>query len=271
MKISATTKISDIIKHNKEAIEVIASINPHFKKLRNPVLRRVLAPRVNISDAARMGKCEVKDLLDALTKIGFVPVFQDQSSSSTSENISNKIDELLQTMPLKSLDVRPELEKEIDPFKLIMKTLKGTDENTILELINSFEPVPLINILKGKGYTCYVKSLPDKVITYIVKSDSQADSNPESKGQIFMVSNDELEKELANISFRIEEVDVRDMEMPLPMLTILEKLEALEQDVALYVHHKKVPEYLLPELENRGCKTWIAEIEEGNVKMLIRK
>ena len=67
------------------------------------------------------------------------------------------------------------------------------------------------------------------------------------------------------------ETDVRDLEMPLPMVTILAELENLNSGDALLVHHKKIPQYLLPELADRNFKVWIAEIEEGNVKLLIHK
>ena len=45
----------------------------------------------------------------------------------------------------------------------------------------------------------------------------------------------------------------------------------MNENEALYVNHKKVPQMLLPELEDRGFKTWISDIEEGNVKLLITK
>ena len=64
-------------------------------------------------------------------------------------------------------------------------------------------------------------------------------------------------------------MDVRDLEMPLPMVTILKELEELKEGNVLYVHHKKIPQYLLPELAERNFKTWIAEVDDENVKLLI--
>ncbi|MDX5436888.1 MAG: DUF1858 domain-containing protein, partial [Pontibacter sp.] len=55
MEIAANTKISAILKANPDAIEAIAAINRHFEKLRNPLLRKILASRVTIADAARIG------------------------------------------------------------------------------------------------------------------------------------------------------------------------------------------------------------------------
>ena len=39
--------------------------------------------------------------------------------------------------------------------------------------------------------------------------------------------------------------------MPMPMMTILENLETLPPGKALYVHHKRIPVFLLTELKER--------------------
>ena len=48
-------------------------------------------------------------------------------------------------------------------------------------------------------------------------------------------------------------------------------LESLPAVKALYVNHKRLPEYLLPELEDRGFKYVVREIEEGDLKLIIYK
>jgi len=85
------------------------------------------------------------------------------------------------------------------------------------------------------------------------------------------VSNVSIYKWVIKYAENIKSIDVRDLEMPLPMVTILRELEKLPEDILLYVNHKKVPEFLLPELQERGYKWMIEEIEEGNVKLLIYK
>ena len=71
MIISANTKISALIKENSKAIDAIAEINPHFRKLKNPVLRKVLAPRVTIEMAAKIGGVDVQVFFNKLEQIGF--------------------------------------------------------------------------------------------------------------------------------------------------------------------------------------------------------
>src|SRR5690554_2361356 len=112
MRINGNTKVSKVIKENKEAIEAIASLNSHFTKLRNPILRRLLAPRVTIAEAAKIGKCEVQEMLNALVKIGFEleeNVKENTQSNSLGENVEVK--DFLDNLTVISLDVRPILAK----------------------------------------------------------------------------------------------------------------------------------------------------------------
>jgi len=59
--------------------------------------------------------------------------------------------------------------------------------------------------------------------------------------------------------------------MPMPMVTILEALEQLYPSEALYVHHKRLPQYLIPELDNRGYNLIQKEIDADNLKLIIYK
>ena len=59
--------------------------------------------------------------------------------------------------------------------------------------------------------------------------------------------------------------------MPMPMLTILDELEHLPENMALFVYHKRIPVFLLPELQERKYDYRIKEISDGNVNLLIFK
>ena len=70
---------------------------------------------------------------------------------------------------------------------------------------------------------------------------------------------------------QIREIDVRYLEMPLPMQTILAELEELPAGHVLYVHHKRIPVYLLEELAGRAFEVHIHTVDESNVKMMLFK
>ncbi|WP_462239030.1 DUF1858 domain-containing protein [Ferruginibacter sp.] len=63
MTINANTKISSLLKYNADALEAIVSISPKFTKLRNPILRKVIAARTSIAMASKFGGCSVDDFL----------------------------------------------------------------------------------------------------------------------------------------------------------------------------------------------------------------
>lgn len=71
MIIDAHTRLSTILKANKDALETIVGISPRFEKLRNPLLRKVMAPRTSLSMAAKVGGCSVNDFFQRLEPLGF--------------------------------------------------------------------------------------------------------------------------------------------------------------------------------------------------------
>lgn len=168
------------------------------------------------------------------------------------------------------LDVRPILEGGVDPFNAIMEKLKEIDKTQTLLVINTFEPVPLLNILKTKGYK-YTVERPEQgvVYTYLTSDDSA------KKEDLTNVSDKDVKLSFEDLERRFEgklkTIDVRDLEMPMPMVTILETIEQLNSGEALYVHHKRLPQYLMPELDSRGYNLVEKEIDADNLKLIIYK
>jgi len=171
---------------------------------------------------------------------------------------------------IRTLDVRPILDGGVDPFNAIMDELKRIDEATeTLLIINTFEPIPLLNILKKKGYEYETERPKEGVVhTFLTKI---GEGDIEKRSVESNIEEDTFESISKRYSDRIREIDVRDLEMPIPMVTILENLEQLKQDEALFVHHKKLPQYLLPELKDRDFVYVSQLIDDDNIKLIIYK
>ncbi|QBD83231.1 DUF2249 domain-containing protein [Ktedonosporobacter rubrisoli] len=58
-----------------------------------------------------------------------------------------------------TLDVRPQLERGDEPFVLIMETAESIKPGNTLVLIAPFEPVPLYEVLAGRGFSHETKSV----------------------------------------------------------------------------------------------------------------
>ena len=269
MQINANTKISTLINENEDVIDVIASINRHFKKLKNPILRKLLASRVCIADASKIGGVPVCLMIDKLRDFGF-----DIEDGCICENdlelLKNRLNEnknVMRKETIVDLDVRPILAGGVDPFEAIMAKLKTIDERHTLRIINTFEPIPLLNILKKKGYDYQVERPEEGMVhTYLEKSDIPVNKETE---EVIREKEFTYDSVLQKYTGMMKKIDVRDLEMPMPMVTILEELEHLDTNTALFVNHKKLPQYLLPELKDRNYKWVSKEIAEGDLKLII--
>lgn len=269
MYINDKTKIAALLKHNPDALEAIVSLSPDFEKLRNPILRRLMAPRASIAMAARIGGCTVQDFFDKLRPLGF------EGDTSVKEEAAPRkaLPPLLQAVPeeqLVVLDVRPILAGGKDPLNLILQTVKSLKQGQVLKIVNTFEPTPLMGVLKKQGFDSYADVVGEKLVeTWFYKTNEAVPAAPQAAGPTFNAG--EWEESVKRFEGKMQTVDVRHLEMPLPMTTILEKLEHLSPGEALYVYHKKVPVFLLNELKDRAFEYRIQELGEGQVHLLIFK
>jgi len=269
MKISEKTKISQLIKENPDAIKTIASINKHFKKLNNPVLRKILATRVTIADAAKIGGTSVDVFFEKLKAIGFETDLQIDESRPGDDTKQSTIMEHINKDMVVEMDVRPTIEAGNDPFKVIMEAIKELPDDKTLLIINVFEPIPLINHLKEKGYESKTeRSEPGVVHTYFRKTVQTSD---ETLPEIEKTELTDFELAVSEFGENIKTIDVRHLEMPEPMVTILQETENLPVGNALFVHHKRIPQFLLPELKKREFTILSHEMDENNLNLLIFK
>lgn len=263
--INANTKIAAILKQHPDALEAIISISPKFNKLRNPLLRKLMASRASISMASKIGGCSVNDFFEKLQPLGFVI---DKTVAVEEKEQQAAVPDFMKNISAENtveLDVRPVLDAGKDPFNLILEKINQLQPQQILKLINSFEPVPLIQLLGKQGFETYVEIINENMVfTYFFKSEKVKESKPEIK-------NTHWEETLKLFEGKLKTIDVRPLEMPLPMLTILDELEKLPNGNALYVYHKRIPVFLLPELQDRKFEYRIKEISDGEVHLLIFK
>ena len=267
MVINVNTKITTLLKSHPDALETIISISPKFSKLRNPILRKVIAGRTSIAMASKLGGCTVDDFFDKLQPLGFTV---DRSvkaiHAETGEKSIPVFMERLSTKEITELDVRSEIEKGRDPLDLIMSIVKNIKTDGVLKIINSFEPTPLVHMLEKQGFESYMQTInEDLVHAYFHKKDNeplkvekQVGSTKESWDEVWEKYKDHLVS-----------LDVRNMQMPMPMHSILDALENLPLTHALFVYHKRIPVFLLPELEERKYSYGIKEISDAEVHLLI--
>ncbi len=265
--INVNTKIATVIKQHPEAIEAIISISPKFEKLRNPLLRKIMAGRTSLAMAAKVGGCNVDDFFQKLKPLGFtiesdvLPVIEKHAP----------VPDFIHTIreeQLVELDVRPVIAAGDDPLSLILDKAKSIKAGQILKIINTFAPVPLIPLLEKKGFVSYMDNVEDKLVeTYFFKNSEIIEEDGSAKENLAQ----DWDRVLDSYKDKLVTIDVRALEMPQPMITILDALERIADGEALFVYHKRIPVYLLPELTERGFEYRVKEVKDGEINLLIFK
>ncbi len=268
MYINSKTKIADLIKFHPDALEAIITLSPDFKKLRNPILRKLMAGRTSIAMASKIGGCKPEDFFERLSPLGFVSESAIEEEAFVSQKSLKEFIKDIGSADIITLDVRDMLAKGNDPLKLIQKQVKELKNGQILRIINTFEPSPLIKLLEKQGFESYVDLIEqDLVETYFYRCNSsefKQEVKPERLTEDWALLLQQYENRIINI-------DVRHLEMPGPMISILEELHKLDPCEALYVQHKRIPIFLLSELKDRDFEYRIHEISESEVYLLIFK
>jgi uncharacterized protein (DUF2249 family) len=226
-----------------------------------------MSARTSIGMASNIAGVSVEKFFEKLEPLGFEPDRETKAESNTQKPKLPAYFNSLKTDQIIEFDVRPIIEAGEDPLSLIIKKVKSVPQHSALKIINSFEPTPLISLLKKQGFDSFVDKVDDETVeTYFYKTANSPveinETGNNSEGW------DELVKKFGG---KMETVDVRNLEMPQPMMTILGALEKLPEEEALFVYHKRIPVFLLPELRERKFDYRIKEIAPNEVRMLIFK
>jgi uncharacterized protein (DUF2249 family) len=267
MKITKDDRIANIIKKYPGLIDVLVNYNPHFKLLKNPILRRTVAKLATVEKAAQVAGVSLRGLLKVLNSAAGYELTHEELRSipETKRGPDRMPDVVKNAMPedIVTLDVRPMLRSGEEPFGKIMETVKNLKEDQIFFLEVLFEPGPLYDVMEKKGFCSYTEKVDEEHFrVYFYR-----------KGKV----RENKEEESVNLEDRkrIEDkkiiLNVRGLEPPQPMELVLKTLEELKEDQVLIVEHERKPMFLLPRLEERGFKYEIEEKAAGNVIITIKK
>ncbi len=258
--ISRDTKVGKMLKEYPQTLDVLLATSTHFSKLQNPLLRKTLAPRVTIEQAAKIAGVNLSELLQKLNlKIGAnMSILQPKATLSASSPQESRPPILNNLQPVE-LDVRPILQGGVDPLKTILKTVEQLAANEYLHLINSFEPIPLYAVLGKRGFDHFTEFDEGVFHVHFYRRETSRKSQDASeKLQVASNPNSGVPAREKSI-----ELDVRQLAPPEPMMKILEALPQIDEKTLLLVHHHREPLFLYEKLQGRGYKWHLKKIGEN--------
>jgi len=157
-------------------------------------------------------------------------------------------------------DVREDIRRGQDPFARIMATVKALAPEQALVLRAPFEPVPLLAVLRKRGFAHWAEqSAPDDWTVWFYR---------EASGPAEAVAG---ARATASADGDMVVLDVRGLEPPEPLVEILDRLDSVRPGQRLVVLHERRPMLLYPQLDERGFLHDTEEIEPGLVRIVIRR
>lgn len=171
------------------------------------------------------------------------------------------------------LDVRPILKAGGEPFSQIMSAIGNVPDDGALRLRATFKPTPLFRVLGQQGWSHEIESGDgdDWVILFYRDGASATKATPSSAE----LEAAHLHKEDPELAQRLKAegsvwtLDVRQMSPPEPMELTLATLEKLPAGTSLVQVNERVPQFLLPLLEERGFRYSIVKNDGAEVRLEI--
>ncbi len=166
-EIKIDTTIADLLNNYKGMKDILIGINPKFKKLNNPILRRTLAKLATVKQAAIIGGMKPEDLLNQLrVAVGQEPVSLNLDEDTNKDEIPAWAEQKAKV----ELNANELLDADKNPLAEVRKALKGLKSGETLALIADFKPEPLIEEFEKQGLqTATVEEAEGKFITKILK------------------------------------------------------------------------------------------------------
>ncbi len=162
------TKVGKLLEVFPEIENTLIRMSPSFKKLRNPVLRKTVGKVATLRQVAKIGDIRLVDLINTLRREAGL------SEMSAIENglidVSDRPEWFDADRIVKRFDARPMIEAGQQPMGTVLTQIKELSAGEIYELATPFEPAPLIDMIRAKGYAVWTRSSgAETVLTYICR------------------------------------------------------------------------------------------------------
>jgi len=167
-EITLETKIAELLNSREDMKDILIAINPKFKKLNNPVLRRTLAKIAGVKQAAIVGGMDPIELLNQLRKAVGQSVVE--ISDTTKEREQQEAPAWIADEVKQRLNANAILDSERNPLAELHHALKSVEKGDVIAIEADFQPEPLIDEMLKAGHKVFTQEVaPSQFVTYIQK------------------------------------------------------------------------------------------------------
>lgn len=272
MVVHKSDTVATVLRQDESLIQVFVELSPAFQRLRNPAMRKVMSRLVTIEQAARIAGVDGDELVRRLNRAaqsdaGAERGTSGEASAPRAVDVAGRpaVLDALAPGAVVEVDVREDLRTGREPFSRIMLARRTVPDGGVLSVRAIFEPVPLYAVMAKQGLDHWTEQLgADDWRVWFYPAGSRTAEQPSRPRPA------QLEKEPpANEDVVV--LDVRNMEPPEPMVRTLAALEELPPGGTLVQINVRVPQFLLPRLDEAGYSYEVREQSPDLVRVFIRR
>ena len=171
MIVTEDMKVKDALKVNEHMLDAFVWLGPEFERLRKPALRKLMAGRVSVSQAARIAGLPLAETLyvlnlaageDEETLNAELHLLPHEAFECRAENPPRKPRELLNLADTDErvvfVDVTPHARRDQDPQPAVMRGLMALDdEHDVLLVRHRYDPIPLRDLFAARGFVSWAE------------------------------------------------------------------------------------------------------------------
>ena len=149
--------LGDLLERWPALEATLVEISPHFRALRNPVLRRTVAKVATLRQVAKVSGVPLGTLIDRLraaTGQGGPPGCPDDAQPAGADAAPRPA-WAASRHATRTHDARAAIDAGEHPMQRVMQDLASLGDGGVYELVTPFVPAPLVDLARGKGFLAY--------------------------------------------------------------------------------------------------------------------
>jgi hypothetical protein len=170
--ITPDSKLGELLERWPQLEAVLLDLSPHFRALRNPVLRRTVAKIATLRQVSTVSGVALGTLVTRLRAgAGLAPIAVDEEAGGAAPARPAWASEREVS---RTHDARAAIEAGEHPMPRVMADLAALAEGEVYALVTPFVPAPLVDLARGKGFVAFSVAEGDAIVrTYFRKEEGR--------------------------------------------------------------------------------------------------
>lgn len=174
---NGNTRLSEALAANSAILDYVVSLNPHdFERLHNPILRRVMPPRITLRRIAKMVGIPEREFVAKINQLAGLPDEDEPIEPHKSELLPQSSPvppDWLAGVEKESLtwvNVLPIDAEGGDPMPPINIAINGSKPGEVVGIKHKWEPQPFYDIWHARGFQFWSTQIgPDEWHIFVYK------------------------------------------------------------------------------------------------------